>query len=292
MKKKIFIATAVGLLLTTSGVYAGSRISDISNHQFEEAIINVVDKGYMGYTSTTKQTFSPNQQVTRGQLAQILTNFEEKQAEQYAEQSPVDTTTEHKEDSSELTTIANTMRSVVKITAGNSRGSGVFVNENTILTSFHVVNGQGNITIELSDYVGAVSATIVKNDAWNDLALLRIDNTLKNNNYKVRPISLALADAKLGETVYAFGNPRGLNFTVTKGIISKESQVLEYRDMFQFDAPVHPGNSGGPIVNKKGQLVGIVNSVLTDTQSGEQFDGISFGTRHGFLKDLIKSDQQ
>ena len=294
MKKKIVLATTLGLLLVGNGVYAGTKIADVSNSQFKDAIYNVVDKGYMGFVDKDSN-FAPKQQVTRGQLAQILTNFENKLAEQEAQkelqsvkEDVKEVKQEQKEDSSELTVIGNTMKSVVKIKDGTASGSGVFLDENTILTAYHVVDkGNTTVDIKLSDYHNTIKGTVYAIDNWQDLAIIKIDDTLKKDNYKVRPIELANSEMKLGETIYAFGSPKGVDFVVTKGIISNTNQAVAMKGMYQFDAAVHPGNSGGPLVNSKGQLVGVVNSVLTD-EKDVPYHGIGFATKltalQGFLK--------
>lgn len=294
MKKKIVIATTLGLLLTANGVYAGTKIADVGTSQFKAAIYNVVDKGYMEFVDKDSN-FAPNQQVNRAQLAQILTNFENKLAEQEAQKELQSVkaevkgvTQEQQEDSSELTVIGNTMKSVVKIKDGSASGSGVFLDENTILTAYHVVdNGNTTVEVRLSDYHNTIKGTVQAIDDWQDLAIIKIDDTLNNNNYKVRPIELANAEVKLGETIYAFGNPKGVDFAVTKGIISNTSQAIAMKSMYQFDAAIHPGNSGGPLVNSKGQLVGVVNSILTDEKK-LPYHGVGFATKltalQGFLK--------
>lgn len=280
MKKKVLITTTLGLLLLTSSVGASSQIVDVAKSAHKDAIYNVVDKGYMGYTSP-KGTFSPKNQVNREQLAQILTNFETKLQEQEVEAQQVEST--------ELTTVGNTMKSVVKITTGNVKGSGVFIDENTILTAYHVVDkANGTVDIQLSDYSNVIKGTVHQINDWQDIAIIKIDNTLKDNNYKVKPINLASVEPKLGETVYAFGNPRSVDFSVSKGIISHTSQSIAFKGMYQFDASVHPGNSGGPLVNENGQLVGIVNSVLTDGGTN-QYDGISFATKLDAIKTFVKT---
>ena len=304
MKKNVILAATLGLLLVGNGAYAGSKIADVDNSQFKEAIYNVVDKGYMGFVDKNSN-FAPKQQVTRGQLAQILTNFETKvedrittdfkgklaELEAIKKQQAVEVKETQKESSTELTIVGNTMKSVVKVKDGTASGSGVFIDERTILTAYHVVDkGNTTVSIQLSDYKNPIKGTIETIDQWQDLAIIKIDDTLEKDNYKVRPISLATTDIKLGESVYAFGNPKGVDFTVTKGIISNTHQVVAVRGMYQFDAPVHPGNSGGPLVNEKGQLIGIVNSVLGD-DNDKPYYGISFATKLEAIKGFLKQPQ-
>lgn len=280
MKKKLAVLMVLGLLITNV-VHASSKITDIEGSSFKPAIENVLDKGYMGLTNIEKGTFSPKNQVTREQLAQILTNFETTLEEKQQEES-----------NKELTAIANTMNGVVKIDNGKGLGTGVFIDETTILTALHVVSHEGNIVdIYLSDYRGSVKATVTDIDDWNDLALLKIDNTLKKDNYKVRPVPIAKEEPLLGETIYAYGNPKKMDFSVTRGIISNLSRNVNSRSKYQFDAIVHPGNSGGPLVNSNGEIVGIVNSILGEEQGTVALFGINFATKLYPIQSLVESKE-
>ena len=140
-------------------------------------------------------------------------------------------------------------------------GSGVIMSgDGYILTNQHVVEGADDIRAELTD--GRImSAKLVGSDKPSDLALLKIEGS----NLPV----LALGDSdavQVGDVVLAIGNPFGLGQTVTMGIVSAKGRYTtvgdgSYEDFLQTDAPINHGNSGGALVNTRGELIGI-NSQL------------------------------
>lgn len=139
-------------------------------------------------------------------------------------------------------------------------GSGVIISvDGYIVTNNHVVEGADELTVTLNDN-REFSARIVGNDKTTDLALIKIDG--KN----LPAITIANSDdVKVGEWVLAVGNPLGLNNTVTAGIISAKARTLGangVESFIQTDAAINAGNSGGALVNTRGELVGI-NAMLT-----------------------------
>ena len=142
-------------------------------------------------------------------------------------------------------------------------GSGVIVRtDGYILTNHHVIDGAEDITIELSDR-RTVPAKLVGSDPPSDLAVLKID--------AANLPSLALGDSdavEIGDVVLALGNPLGVGQTVTMGIISAKGRATglgegSFEDFLQTDAPINSGNSGGALVNTRGELVGINSQILT-----------------------------
>jgi serine protease Do len=131
-----------------------------------------------------------------------------------------------------------------------------------ILTNNHVVKNASKIKVKLQDG-RTLDATVVGTDPQTDLAALRI----KVSNLP----SLHLADSdqtKVGEWVLAFGSPFGLEETMTAGIISAKGRVIgagPYDNFLQTDAAVNPGNSGGPLVNLEGEVVGINTMILSES---------------------------
>lgn len=150
-------------------------------------------------------------------------------------------------------------------------GSGVIVDEaGFILTNTHVVSQATQVTVRLSD--GRTSrARIIGADPLSDLAVLRIDAG------KLTPATWGdSGQLEVGDPVLAVGNPFGLAHTVTAGIVSAKDRRVDiehagYRDFLQTDAAVNPGNSGGPLVNLKGEVVGINTAIV-----GQAYQGISF----------------
>ena len=150
-------------------------------------------------------------------------------------------------------------------------GSGVIISaDGYIVTNNHVVDGADELTVSLTDNK-EYSARIIGTDKTTDLALIKIDG--KN----LPAITIANSDdVKVGEWVLAVGNPLGLNNTVTAGIISAKARTLganSVESFIQTDAAINQGNSGGALVNTRGELVGI-NAMLysqTGTNIGYGF---------------------
>jgi Do/DeqQ family serine protease len=147
--------------------------------------------------------------------------------------------------------------------AEGALGSGVIVSlDGYILTNYHVVDGAEQIKVDLNDR-RTFDAKLVGSDPPSDLAVLKINAT------GLPTISLGNSDhARVGDVVLAFGNPMGVGQTVTMGIISAKGRATgvgddSYEDFLQTDAPINQGNSGGPLVNLQGQLVGINSQILT-----------------------------
>ena len=137
-------------------------------------------------------------------------------------------------------------------------GSGVIISaDGYIVTNNHVVDGADELTVTLNDNK-EYSARIVGADATTDLALIKIDAR------QLPAIVIANSDdVKVGEWVLAVGNPLGLNNTVTAGIVSAKARTMGQgvSSMIQTDAAINQGNSGGALVNTRGELIGI-NAML------------------------------
>jgi S1-C subfamily serine protease len=161
---------------------------------------------------------------------------------------------------------------------GESTGTGVIVNgDGTILTARHVINGAQAIRVTFAD--GTPSAvTILATDPVNDIAVLA-PTTLPS---VVVPAVLGRADRlNVGDQVVAIGNPLGLTYSTTAGVVSGLNRRISVADgptganLIQFDAAVNPGSSGGPLVNGRGETVGIVVALANPTKAGT-FIGIGF----------------
>jgi serine protease Do len=153
-----------------------------------------------------------------------------------------------------------------------AQGSGFIVSKDGyILTNNHVVDGADKVTIDLLDR-RHFTAKIVGHDAQTDVAVLKIDAT-------DLPTVVLGDDGKtrVGEWALAIGNPFGLDFTVTAGIISAKGRTQELsrlntnnfriQDFIQTDAAINPGNSGGPLMNIRGEVVGINTAIASETGS-------------------------
>jgi len=145
-------------------------------------------------------------------------------------------------------------------------GSGVIISaDGYIVTNNHVVDGADELTVSLNEGSKEYSARVIGADKTTDLALIKIDG--KN----LPAIVIANSDnVKVGEWVLAVGNPLGLNNTVTAGIISAKARTLGangVESFIQTDAAINQGNSGGALVNTRGELVGINAMLASPTGS-------------------------
>jgi Do/DeqQ family serine protease len=163
-------------------------------------------------------------------------------------------------------------------------GSGVVVSaDGYILTNHHVVEDAQRIEVELGDR-RTYTATRVGSDPASDLAVLRIQAP------DLRPLPLGDSrSVRVGDVVLAFGNPLGLGPTVTSGIISAKGRATGsgegFEDFLQTDAPINQGNSGGALVNMKGELVGI-NSQIVSPSGGNI--GIGFAIPSSMADDVMQ----
>jgi S1-C subfamily serine protease len=163
-------------------------------------------------------------------------------------------------------------------------GSGVIVDSaGYIVTNHHVVTGADSIRVELSDGRRA-EAEVVGDDPLTDLAILKID--LPNLIAAEWGDSDAL---QVGDLVWALGSPFGLERSLTFGIVSAKARrggVAEgpFQEYLQTDAAVNPGNSGGPLVNIEGQVVGINAAIV-----GPSFQGISFSIPSSLAHEAYKN---
>jgi S1-C subfamily serine protease len=179
------------------------------------------------------------------------------------------------------------------------QGSGVVLDrEGHILTNQHVIDGAGRVEVSLSDGRRVVAEEIGI-DELTDLAVIKIDAD------GLLPVEWGDSDkVAVGTPVWAVGSPFGLERTVTFGILSGKHRIdlkgtrydsrvkgsTTYGDLMQSDVAVNPGNSGGPLVNSSGQIIGINTAIV-----GETYIGISFSIPSNVAKrvaaDLIREGQ-
>src|SRR6266446_786607 len=149
---------------------------------------------------------------------------------------------------------------------GGGLGSGfIFASDGQILTNAHVVTNARRIRVTLADE-RTFDAGLVGSDSEVDVAVLRIGAD------RLPVAELGRAPLKVGQLVLAVGNPYGLNWTVTAGVVSALGRTLEapgvrkMTNLIQTDTPINPGNSGGPLVDSQGRVIGITTAMVPMAQ--------------------------
>jgi len=175
--------------------------------------------------------------------------------------------------------IEREIKGVVTIKTDVSQGTGfIITDDGYVVTNYHVMEGAKAAQIITSDSK-TYSVNLVGHNTGMDISLLKIDGSFH---------SLDLGDSddvKLGEKVIAIGNPLGLSFTTTEGIISARDRtgINDLPYYFQTDVSLNPGNSGGPLINTKGEVIGINNFKISGA------DNIGFALEINYAKDTINS---
>lgn len=163
-------------------------------------------------------------------------------------------------------------RSYLYPEAQSGAGSGVIVDEEGYLvTNYHVIDGAERVTVKLADGRTIPEVKVIGADPLADLAVLKIEA----GGLMAAPWGDS-RQLEVGDEVLAVGNPYRLARTVTAGIISAKGRPgvvgnLSHQEFLQTDAAVNPGNSGGPLVNMKGEVVGINTAIYGDTYRGISF---------------------
>ena len=178
--------------------------------------------------------------------------------------------------------IENSISSVVTIRTDIGQGTGFIINdEGYIVTNAHVLEGGREIEAITSNQQ-LIQAVLIGYDIDFDIALLKIPgdyNALKLGDSN---------DIQIGEKVIAIGNPLGLQFSVSQGIVSAINRegINKVEAYIQTDAALNPGNSGGPLINKKGEVIGINNFKIGDSEN------LGFALESNYIKDIVNQISQ
>lgn len=168
--------------------------------------------------------------------------------------------------------LVQTERSDADEIEGRGIGSGVIVNaDGAVLTALHVVEGAAEIKVTFMD--GTVAgAQVIATQPAIDIAVLQ---PIQSPQVIVPAALGSLSSVRVGDEAYAVGNPFGLPGSMSAGVISGFNRTMEIHEkdqrltgMIQFDAAVNPGNSGGPLLNRYGQVIGIVTGLANPSEEG------------------------
>lgn len=166
-------------------------------------------------------------------------------------------------------------------------GSGFIVDKKgTVVTANHVVEGQRRVYVVMSDN-SIYKARVVRSSQADDVAIVEVEGATS----EFSPIPLGNSDSlEIAEPVIAIGNPFGFTFTVTGGMVSALNRSLDSgtSGLIQTDAPLNPGNSGGPIINLNGEAVGVSHAIISPARQGEKsFTGLAFAVPINRAKVLL-----
>jgi S1-C subfamily serine protease len=169
-------------------------------------------------------------------------------------------------------------------------GSGVLISNKQIVTAAHVVQVADEILVQFHDGQ-QIYAVVVASSSYADVALLEL-NEIPNNP---QPSPLGNSDeVKIGEEVFVIGAPYGMTYSLTSGHISGRLEPKETIDgfagmeFFQTDAAINEGNSGGPMFNMKGEVIGIVSHIITISGG---FEGLGFAATSNFATKILLEEK-
>ncbi len=171
---------------------------------------------------------------------------------------------------------------VVRASRGNTEilGTGFAVADSLIATNYHVIRGASGISIQLARGQRFDGARVVTYDPRRDLALLAVPRV------SLASLSLAKDDAVTqGSRIFVLGHPEGLEFTLSEGLVSSLRDLGDLK-VLQITAPISPGSSGGPVVDRRGHVVGVSTSFLPTGQN------LNFAVRVTHLRDLVETGRQ
>jgi S1-C subfamily serine protease len=191
---------------------------------------------------------------------------------------------------------AQVLPGVVSISTSNSQGSGfVFDSNGHVITNQHVVDGTNEVEIAFASGYKAYG-TVIGSDADADVAVIKVDAPAD----QIHPLAIGDSSTlQVGQSVVAIGNPFGLSGTMTLGIVSglgrtqfahasADGGFFSTADIIQTDAAINPGNSGGPLFNLNGEVVGVNQSIRTETVDEITGNAINSGVGFSISINLVK----
>ncbi|MEK6946769.1 MAG: trypsin-like peptidase domain-containing protein [Nanoarchaeota archaeon] len=256
--------------------------SEAGINQLSQSLASKIDavklnlSSEIGLISTSLQNFKSQNQKDIQTLSDLIDQIEQQSNIQLNDLKTQLTNIRIK--SADFTAIVNdVLKSVVSISTNTGQASGVIINsKGYIVTNVHVINGATAITITTNSGSTYNVKEIMGYDSNADVALLKIDAT----GLKALPFGNS-DKLQIGEKVIAAGNPAGLSFTVTEGIVSALRKLSNGINYIQTDVPINPGNSGGPLINTQGEIVGI-----NDFKVGG-FEGLGFAISSNDVNTIV-----
>ncbi len=282
VKQYIVFGITVFLLLTFSISYSELRLNSVQNSlqteisSLQNTINTITAQVSQAQTDITSLDSSLTQkeseiEMLTGELAQVRIESQE-QASQL--QETIDNLKLQNQDFSSV--IEKVIPSVVSILTNRGTGSGFVIDsKGYVVTNYHVVEDISAATVVSSDGERH-SVSLLGYDADVDIAVLRV------NTQNLQELSWGSSNSvNIGKSVIAVGNPGGLDFSVTQGIVSAKRKDNNNNDLIQIDVPINPGNSGGPLINSKGQVIGV------NTKKLAGFEGVGFALASNYVDNFV-----
>ncbi len=294
--RNIIIIVALVLILTGSLVYYSNYSINLVRQDYSARIIDLSQKveenlqsletqlgilganlsSQIGFIDTNLQNFKKQNQQEINTLSQLIEQIEQQSNIRLSELK--EELKNIKIKSADFSAIVDdVLQSVVSVKTNLGQGSGVIIDrKGYIVTNVHVISGAS--AIKVLTYSGKTynANTIVGYDTAADIAVLKIDAP------DLRALGFGDSDeVKVGEKVIAAGNPAGLAFTVTEGIVSAFRTAQNGINYIQTDVPINPGNSGGPLINAKGEIIGINNFKVGG------FEGLGFAISSNNTRSVV-----
>ncbi|MCA9292138.1 MAG: trypsin-like peptidase domain-containing protein [Phycisphaerales bacterium] len=179
---------------------------------------------------------------------------------------------------------------VIKVSTPSGLGSGVIINEEGYaITNAHVIQGETNLkaTVWFPLPDGTFQRTVISDieiiavNSHIDLALIKIEHP-HGKPFEYAPLATD-KPVEVGQTVFAIGNPLGLERTLSQGVVSTTTRSFDGLTYVQIDAAINPGNSGGPLFNTNGEVIGITNMGYNFSQ------GLNFAIPSRYVKDFVRN---
>ena len=167
-------------------------------------------------------------------------------------------------------------------------GSGFALNNGYICTNYHVIDGAKNIEIHgvQGDFTTSYSAKVVASDKFNDLAILKVDD-VEFKGFGTVPYNVKTSMADVGEEVFVLGYPltttMGDEIKLTTGVVSSRTGYQGDVSLYQISAPIQPGNSGGPLFDSQGNLIGVVSAKHAGAEN------VGYAIKASYLRNLTGS---
>lgn len=167
-------------------------------------------------------------------------------------------------------------------------GSGFALNNGYICTNYHVIDGAKSIEINgvQGDFTTSYTAQVVATDKFNDLAILKV-NDVDFKGFGTIPYKVKTSMAEVGENIFVLGYPMtttmGDEIKLTNGIVSSRTGFQGDVSLYQISAPIQPGNSGGPLFDNQGNLIGIVSA------KHEGAENVGYAIKASYLRNLMES---